>query len=182
MTSPAHNILRKCLPVLLLAFAVTGCGYRAENHRQDVNYAGGIFTKADAIAIPLLRNTTIRPDLEKVVTEAMIVRLQGSGMNITDKSSARLILSGKLIDYNARNALSYNKFHQIQEYRLTVVAEFSLLDVQSGKYIWKSHKMSASAEYLLGQDAIATLDAERSAQRVAADKLAQAILSQWEAF
>jgi len=181
MTPSVHNAMRKYLPVLLLTCAVIGCGYRLER-RQDVNYVGGAFTKADAIAIPLLRNATIQPDLEKIVTEALITRLQGSGMNVTGKSSARLILSGKLTDYNPRNALSYNKFQQIQEYRLVITAQFSLLDVQSGNTVWQSGSLSASAEYLLGQDAIATLDAERSAQRVAADRLAQSILGQWEAF
>jgi outer membrane lipopolysaccharide assembly protein LptE/RlpB len=156
---------------LLLFF---GCGY---------HLAGGLNLPSHikSIAVPIFQNHTAEPDIEKVLTEAVIERIQSLGqVSVTTVDRADAVLYGTVNTYTPRIPLSFDDLHRVREYRLKIGAQLKLVDVRNGQVIWEKHKLTAKTEYLVSDDVLGTQDAERNAQEVAAFEMARDLITMWE--
>ncbi len=157
--------------LLLLPF---GCGYRLAGR---LNLPPHIKT----IAVPIFQNHSSEPDIEKVLTEAVIERIQGYGqLTITSTDKADAILYGSVSSYEPHTALTFDKNFLVREYRLNITAQIELKDVKQNQIIWGKQSLSAKTEYSVGKDVSDTQDAELKAQKVAVYELARDLLSLWE--
>jgi outer membrane lipopolysaccharide assembly protein LptE/RlpB len=151
----------------------TGCGYRLAG---ELNLLPHIKT----IAVPILQNQTTEPDIEKVVTEALIARIQSQGqLRITTTERADAVLYGSVSSYTPNIALSFTENYQVREYRLEITANVELRD-RNNQVIWSQHTIKAKTEYSVSDNVSATQDTEKAAQRIAASELARDLLTLWE--
>lgn len=159
---------------LLFLLLHLGCGYQLAGNLN-------LPPHVKSIAVPIFQNQTTEPDIEKLLTEAVIERLQSLGqLRITTVDKADAVLYGIASDYEARIALSFDKDFRVKEYRLKITARIELKDAKSDQVIWGKQKLTAKAEYLVGEDVLATQDAEKEAQKTAAFELARDLITRWE--
>ncbi len=151
-----------------------GCGYQLAG---SLNLPPNI----KAIAVPIFQNHTSEPNIEKVLTEAVIERLLNYGqLNITSVDKADAVLYGSVNSYEPRIALTFDKNFLVMEYRLRLTAQLELREVKHDQPIWGKQTLSAKTEYAVGEDVLETQDAEQRAQKVAAYELARDLINLWE--
>ena len=166
--------IRFLLPLLLI---LAGCGYRFLSGSLNLP------PNVHKIAVPIFANHTNEPDLEKVITKALIHRIQQQGeLEVTSESQADVILMGTVTDYSSHTALAYDKEQRIKEYRLRLTAVAYLKDAKTGKLLGRAHRVPAKSEYPVSLDVGITREAEKAAQKVAADEWARDLLTLWEGF
>ena len=165
--------LRIGLALFWLLFHL-GCGYQLAGRLS-------LPPHIKTVAVPIFQNKTSEPDIEKVITEAVIERIQSLGqLRITTVDRADAILYGTVDGYKPRISLAFDKDFQVKEYRLRITAQVELKSVKSDQLIWGKRKLVAKSEYLVKEDVLATQDAERAAQKVAAFELARDLITMWE--
>jgi outer membrane lipopolysaccharide assembly protein LptE/RlpB len=151
-----------------------GCGYRLAGNL-------GLPPHIKTIAVPIFKNNTTEPDIEKVLTEAIIERLQDYGqLRITSTDKADAVLYGSVTSYEPHTALSFDKDFLVREYRLSLTAQVELRELKPERLIWGKKSLSAKTEYPVGADVLQTQASEQQAQRVAAFELARDLINLWE--
>jgi outer membrane lipopolysaccharide assembly protein LptE/RlpB len=161
---------------LLLFLLHIGCGYRLAG---ELNLPPHIKT----IAVPIFQNRTSEPDIEKLLTEAVIERIQSLGrLTITTVDQADAVLYGTVNSYERGTPLAFDELQQVVEYRLRISAQVELRDAKSDEAIWGKRTLTAKMEYAVGKDVLSTQDAERVAQETAAFELARDLVIMWEGF
>jgi len=158
--------------------AALGCGYRML--REDLSIPPHI-TK---ITVPIFENRTSELTIEKLLTEAVIARIQQQGLfQVVNETEAEAILKGQVTGYDPYYmALAYDREQRVQEYRLRLTVKVDLEDTKTGKSLTAKQLISAKAEYRASSDVSKTKDAEKAAQQRAADEFARDLLISWEAW
>jgi hypothetical protein len=147
---------------------LTGCaGYRV----------GPVLT-ADykSVAVPMFRNSTLVPQLEAQVTNAIIKRLQADGaLQVHAEENADIIVAGRITDYR-RLALRSLRLDTgvTREYRIRITAELEVRDRRTGRPVFKTRTVSGSAETFIGQD---QQTAEFQVLPLVADDLARQVVA-----
>lgn len=131
-----------------------------------------------SLSIPLLKNTTFEPLLEKTLTSIFKTALyeQGWQINADDQSegdSSNKVLEGKITGFS-RHPISLNQLGSVIEYRINMTIKVVLLGSKNRAKRF-SRTINGEAEYIArsdsGEDRIAKDRAIREAGRDMADQL-----------
>ncbi|MBI3399166.1 MAG: LptE family protein [Deltaproteobacteria bacterium] len=114
----------------LLLTVLTACGYRIAG--KGGNMPGNITT----LSIPFLKNQTQKPDVETVVTTALVDEFVKSGIVRVVEENPEAVLRGAVKSYDL-TPVSFSRNDVIQEYRLTIKLEISLVRNSDGKVLWE---------------------------------------------
>jgi hypothetical protein len=147
----------------LLAF---GCaGYRI-----------GPVTKRNfnSIAVPMFRNTTLVPQIEAQVSNAVIQRLQQDGsLRIESESQADVILKGTITKYYRQPLRSLRTDTGVpREYRISITVRVVATDRRTGETVLKSTELDGQSDVFIGED---QQSSEEQALPLIADDVAKRI-------
>jgi len=171
-----------CLLSLLAGLLlIPGCGY------QFLGRASGLPPEIRKIAVPPFENNTFEPLLDERLTDAVKKgfmarpRLQV----VNDTSEADAVFKGKITEFSL-TPLSFDPQNEAAEYRVKILANFSLQNTRDQKTLWQENKMETTADYFVIQDPLnstrvdiaRTRDAEDRAIAEAAKVLADNLVNQ----
>ena len=158
---------RTFLPVLvcaLLTLVSVGCGYRPV--ARGATRAG-----VQSVRVDLLRNATLKPLIENILTDEVVRELARRGSMTVVASEEDALLSGKVSGYSL-GAISYTAADTVARYRVTVSAEMQLDRRQDGVVLWKG-TLSRHEDFTASPDASVEKDRETAAARLACQRLAE---------
>lgn len=181
MVNHHETIMRRafCAVFLLsLAVQITGCGYTTKTvlpgNLKTIYVApvkNGIDLSTEISDKDRFR--VYRPGVEIDITNAVMNRFIFDGnLKVVKSEKADAVLEAKLIDYR-RDPLRYSDANDIQEYRLSVTIEASLIQVNDHTILWHENLIGDTSFYLSG--ARATSEDEAVAKAV--DELARRVVN-----
>lgn len=132
--------LSKVSVIILCCMFLSSCGYRI-----------GSLLPPDlkTIAVPMFENRTPEPQLESLVTNAVIKEIIADGtLKVTDRENADLILSGQVIDYR-REPLRFTKDVVTEEYRLIIAVKARLIDLRRNKVMWETDRIQGDTTFFV---------------------------------
>ena len=123
------DMTRRVLLIVLLV-ALSACSYRVAGRpaSADGSVAGGgglLPGNVEKLAIPFFINNTKKPNVESVITDAMVNEFTVS-VDIVDSFEAEAVLLGEIDSYRLE-PVSFTATDVVQEYRLHVVVSFTLM-------------------------------------------------------
>jgi hypothetical protein len=128
-----------------------------------------------AIAIPFFDNVTEEPIIEEEFTPAVRREfIRDGSFSLVESGTADRILTGRITGYK-ETPLSFDKSQNVLEYRVGITTEVQLKDRNGQHPVW-SREISASAEYPVTSDVMATRLAKRKAIVEAARNLAEELV------
>ncbi|MBQ7188218.1 MAG: hypothetical protein IJR99_02265 [Kiritimatiellae bacterium] len=134
------------------------------------------------LAVPVFENESGQPELDAIVTKYTLRELQREGtFQIARLSDASLKLLGKLTRVKTDSITFDRNFgSRTAEYKLTVVAEITLVDTASGKTLIDRQKIKARTTFLTHGDMLTGLqDAYPRVSKELARSIVDAILAHW---
>ncbi|MBI5683410.1 MAG: LptE family protein [Deltaproteobacteria bacterium] len=147
--------------------ALSGCGYHIAG--KDGKFPGDIKT----VSIPFFKNETQKPDVESVITPAVVDEFVISGI-VKVVSNGEATISGTIKDYKL-SPVSFNRNDLLQEYRLTIRLELSLVRKSDGKILWQDKNFTDYEDFRVTSDITATKTAEWEALKKMAKDSARLI-------
>jgi outer membrane lipopolysaccharide assembly protein LptE/RlpB len=158
------------LLAVLMALALTGCGYSAGN------IADG---SGRSLAVPLFRNQTYRRDLERDLTRNVQEEIRSrTRFNLTDESSdPDLVLRGKLLDVSEQ-VLSERSRGRIRESSVIITVSVRVEDRRTGEMRVEEVKLSERQSFApVKGESVRT--AEVAAMRNLAERIVYTLSSGW---
>jgi len=153
----------------LLLTVSSGCGYHIAG--MGGNMPGDVV----AISIPFLKNQVQKPDVETIFTTALVDEFVKSGIVKVVEEDAEAVLSGAITGYDL-TPVSFNRNDVIQEYRLTIKLEISLVRKSDGEVLWEDKNITDYEDFnVTGTDITATKTAELDAIKKMAKDTARLI-------
>ncbi len=138
---------------------LTSCGYTTRpglaSYLKTV-YVKSFANKIDLTSLPTDREhfPVYRHGLETNVTTAVINRFQFTGLlrpSRSDTADARV--EGEVLEFR-RDALRYNASQQVEEWRLSVVANVRFYDLHTNTLAWEEDRLIGDTTYFeLGANA-----------------------------
>jgi hypothetical protein len=136
--------MKKIGLLIISAFAVfyiSGCGYTTgsllPSHLKTI-YIDDFKNSIDLSREPSDKHGAIlyRPGVENDITQAVIDQFIFDGnLRIASKDDADLVLTGKIVDYY-KQPLRYDKFDNVEEFRVIVTVDMKLYDEIKGTVMW----------------------------------------------
>ncbi len=154
----------KCLVLTLVALVVAGCGYEFGTTVKPGS-ARGL-----QLAVPVFRNDTFEPVLDKRVTEFVRRQfLQADGLTlVNDVGAAPFVLKGRIRSYGLQT-LSFRQGF-VNEQRVILQVDVTFEDAAGRKVLWQESYRS-SAEFFQTTD----LATNRARQDRATEEACQAV-------
>ena len=119
-------------------------------------YHVGPVTKRNfkSIAVPMFRNTTLRPQIEAQISNAIIQRLQQDGsLRIESEPRADVVLKGSIIKYYRQALRSLRTDTGApREYEITITVRVEATDRRTGETVLKSTEVEGSSDVFIGED------------------------------
>ncbi len=169
---------KKLFPLVLLIFLL-GCGY---SNKVVLPYR-----EAKTIAVPMFKNT-IPPQnilsyvagLETHLTQAVVNEIAKDGnLKVVDEKNADLILRGEIHAYE-KEGFRFNRFEQVDEFRLFIVVRLILEDRRTGKRLWTEKNFSGDTQFFInGPRAIPEEQAAQKAVTDLAEKIVNRVVEDW---
>lgn len=143
---------------------LSSCGYHIAG--KGGNMPGNV----TAISIPFFKNKIQKPDVETVITTALVDEFVKIGIVKVVKENAEAVLNGAVTGYEL-TPVSFSKNDVIQEYRITIKLEVSLVRNSDGKILWEDKNVTDYEDFKVNAaDVSATKKAEWDAvQKIAKD-------------
>ena len=169
--------------LLLAIIATTGCGYALAGRGSSLP------EHIRVIAVPLFKNTTAVPDLDRTITDRVRTELISRGKYRVEPAmtGADAIVEATITSATITpSARDQNRL--ASRYAITITASVSFKDVKSGKEIWANPGLSFSDEYPItsatsANDVAAFFGQETNAvSRLAADFARTVVSAMLEAF
>lgn len=150
--------------VLIPILAVSSCGYHL------AGTVSSLPPDVKKIAIPQFVNKTLRPDLENQFTNALLDEFaKGKKVEVAEEGKADAVVKGTITSFEAA-PISYMAGDVIQEYRVTVRLEVSVVKKVDESVIWKDKDISYFSEYRNDQDvAVAEANRGEAIKKIAVD-------------
>ena len=143
--------------VFVFCIFLSSCGYHIAG--KGGNIPGNIAT----ISIPFLKNKVQKPDVETVITTSLVDEFVKSGIIKVVEEDAEAVLNGAITGYDL-TPVSFNKNDVIQEYRLTIKLDISLVRKNDGKILWEGKDITDYEDFkVTTTDVNATKSAESDA-------------------
>lgn len=140
--------MKKQLPVaiLILALALGGCGY---GFRGTVSY---LPPEIKTVAIPFLTNRTGEPNLDVILTQALIREFNRSKLlKLTRAGRADVVLNGT-INSLSEGAVAYEDIRTALQRRVTISVAGELRATADNKVFWKNRAISEGQDYDVASD------------------------------
>jgi hypothetical protein len=173
--------LRACV-ALVLAAGLGACGYALVG--KGVTTDPGI----KKIAVPLFKDATARPGLDKKVTDKVIEELlkRGRFEVVQEPVGADAVVEGELVRYDATAVGitgSSEERTQASRYTVTLVARVKYAKTGAPEPIWQNERFTFTDEYDVGADPAAFFDREGQAvDRLATSFARSLVATMLEAF
>ncbi len=158
---------RGTLLILLAALACSGCaGYRVGN------ISGRNVQGVRSVFVPVARNSSLQPDLQVTVTNAIIRRFNDDGtLEVNQDSNADSELDVTITDVrNSAIASSTSDVYVTAQYQVTITATATYVNRRLGRKIFENVPVSGSTTFFTQAD---IQEGERQALPLAAQNLAQ---------
>lgn len=147
----------------LLLTVLTGCGYHIAG--KGGNMPGNV----TSMSIPFFKNRIQRPDVETVITTALVDEFVKSGIAKVVQENAEAVLIGAITGYEL-HPVSFSNNDVIQEYRLIIKLEISFIRNSDGKILWEDKNFIDYEDFKVN---IANADATRIAELDTVKKMAR---------
>ena len=108
----------------------------------------------NSIAVPVFRNTTLQPQLEAQISNAIIQRLQQDGsLRIESEPRADVVLKGSITKYE-RQALRSSRTDtgSPREYEISIIVRVEATDRRTGETVLKSTNVEGKSDVFIGED------------------------------
>ena len=107
-----------------------------------------------SIAVPVFRNTTLRPQLEAQISNAIIQRLQQDGsLRIESEPRADVVLKGSITKYNRQALRSLRTDTGVpREFEITITVRVEATDRRTGETVLKSTEVEGKSDVFIGED------------------------------
>jgi outer membrane lipopolysaccharide assembly protein LptE/RlpB len=154
-------VLLRIFLISLVFLLSSGCGYHvAGNGGVPGGMPGGI----RSLSISFFENRTGRPDVETVVTTALVEEFMNT-VDIVPAGEGDAVMEGIIKSYELK-PISFTENDVVQEYRLTIVMSIRLVSSSDGKILWKDDNVTDYEDFLVdATNVTATKDTEREALR-----------------
>ncbi len=154
--------LHAVLAVVLVVAA--GCGYRFQGTARGL--PGG----ARTLAVPILQNPTLEPDLGPLLAAALRDQFARTpAIRLVRTGEAEAILRGRVLGIEA-DAVAFDAAGLALEYRATISVELTLTDPSGTVIYWSDPGVVGSDTYRAATDPLVTEANRREAlRRIAAD-------------
>jgi len=145
--------MRAIIFILIFSF-LSGCGYTTRS-MMDPNirtiyikpFENSIDFGAEDSTYRKLR--TYFPRMEIDITNAVIDRYIFDGnLKVVKEEDADIILNGELIEYR-RDVLRYDEGENVEEYRLYIIVNISLWNVEEEKATWTEDGFTGETTYFV---------------------------------
>jgi len=148
-------LVNLALLFVMAACALPGCGYTTRSLLNPEyktiyvsNFANDIRVTAEQTNMRMYRG--YRPGMEIELTKAVIDRYLFDGnLNPVQEGRSDLILRGSLIDFK-RDPLRYDANDNIEEYRIKLIVNLTLIDAKTGAVQWEEKGFAGETTYLTG--------------------------------
>ncbi|MBI4746436.1 MAG: LptE family protein [Deltaproteobacteria bacterium] len=159
------KLLKYITAISLLA--LSACGYHL------AGTVSSLPPDVKKIAIPLFSNKTLRPDIENQFTNALLDEFaKGKKVVVVGENVADAVVKGIITSFE-NTPISYKGGDVIQEYRVTVRLEVSLIKKADESVIWKDKNISYFSDYKTAHDiAIAAANIAEANRDAAIRKIA----------
>lgn len=148
----------------ILLLALSGCGYHLAGTGSSLP------PDVKNIAIPQFSNKTLRPDIENQFTNALLDEfVKGKKVAVVEESGADAVVKGVITGFET-TPISFKGGDIIQEYRVTVTLEVSLIKKSDESVIWRDKNVSYFTEYKNDPDvAISEANRDTAIKKIASD-------------
>ena len=156
---------RLALPALplLLALALSGCGYRPVT-------ALGALSPAEGVDVTLFSNRSYRAGVEGVLARDMVAELaRRTGGRVLSGREAGQLLSGTVLSYHS-DPVSYTADDNVREYRSTLKVEAVLREKATQRVLWKG-ELTEDQTYPAYPENAADIGKQQNAEDAAIDKI-----------
>ena len=140
--------IRLLIPATLLAavLLLSGCGY---GFRGTVSY---LPEEIKTVAIPFLKNRTGEPNLDVLLTQALIREFNRSKLlKLTRAGRADVVLKGR-IQGLSEGAVAYEDIRTALQRRITVSVSAELMATADNKVFWRNKAISEGQDYDIASD------------------------------
>jgi len=179
------RVEKRFLAVLFLILLLSGCGYTTGSLLPDnlkTIYIDNFKNEISVSSEPSGKHgfRIYRPGVENEITAAIIDQFIFDGLlQAVSNDSADLILSGELIDYY-KEPLRYDKFDNVEEYRIIVTINMKLFDTTHNKAMWEAKNFIGYDTYrLTGAFATGEGEAREGAIKDLAQKVSEKVVEAW---
>lgn len=156
--------MKRSLAVALATLLAAGCGYRFQGAARQL--PGG----ARTLAVPILENRTLEPDLGPLLAAALRDQFSRSvGVRLVPTGEAEAILRGRVVAFET-DAIAFEAGGLVVEYRATLTLTFLLTDTSGARVYWADPALVGTDTYRAAADPLVTEANRREAlRRIAAD-------------
>jgi len=146
---------------MVLLAAVAGCGYQLSGH------TGPVPANLQQISVPMFRNTTAVPGLERLFTAAVREQFLRDGrVRVATDAGAPALLRGEVRRYQLQ-VLATDRADFAVEYRVESEVHITVEDRRQGQ-IMLDQPVVVNAEYVLSERVVPTeIARERALQEIA---------------
>ena len=139
-------------------------------------YHVGPVTKHEfkSIAVPVFRNTTLQPQIEAQISNAIIRRIQQDGsLRIEPEPRADVVLKGSITKYNRESLRSLRTDTGVpREFEITITVHVEAIDRRTGETVLRLTEVEGKSDVFIGED---QQSAEEQALPLIADDIAKRV-------
>jgi outer membrane lipopolysaccharide assembly protein LptE/RlpB len=154
----------RTIAVLAAATLAAGCGYRFQGQARGL--PGG----ATTIAVPVLDNPTLEPELGPLLAAAIRDQfLRTRAVRLVPTGDAEAVLRGRVSRFEA-DTVAFDPQGLAVEYRATLTLDLVLTDRAGDRILWADREVTRTDTYRASSDPLVTEANRREAvRRIAAD-------------
>ncbi|UCG30544.1 MAG: LptE family protein [candidate division WOR-3 bacterium] len=150
--------------MVIMVLNLSCCGYSTRSLMPEY---------MQKIYIGILENSTLKPGLDELATNAIIEAFRsGSNLRIVDESSADLVLEGSVSGYS-KDPHTYTSDQSILQYKITIKYSMRCIDKARNEIFWEGD-VSDWALYEVDEE-----QGISEAAKKAAERLVTNILTNW---
>ncbi len=130
--------------------SLSGCGYQCAERIESLPpwiktvYVAPLANRSNELLLGVWITEELRHEF-----------LRGRGLKLVPKDEADVILEGEIVS-TSTSGLSYIRYDQAVERRITAECSVHLVHRESGKVIWQTGNIAREEEFLVGKDVMHT--------------------------
>jgi outer membrane lipopolysaccharide assembly protein LptE/RlpB len=134
----------------ILWTSLSGCGYHCAERIESLPpwiktvYVAPLANRSNELLLGVWITEELRHEF-----------LRGRGLKLVPKDEADVILEGEIVS-TSTSGLSYIRYDQAVERRITAECSVHLVCRESGKVIWQTSNIAREEEFLVGKDVMQT--------------------------
>ena len=164
------KFLRGALCFLVVVSVSSNCGYHL------AGYGSTLPSHIRAISIPVFKNSSSEPNIQRDATDAMRRAFISDGrLKVTDTSKADLVMRGKLTNYQLRG-VSFSSEDSAEEYIVRLGIEVEVYDRIKKRIIF-SQKFTTQWDYRSTSSVVDSESEKQTALKEAYNDLADMLVS-----